>query len=61
MISGTTSVYGIFGYPVKHTFSPGMHNAAFGKIKRDACYVPFAVAPADLKSAVRAIVPNDAC
>lgn len=57
MISGTTSVFGIFGHPVEHTFSPGMHNAAFAKIKRDACYVPFAVAPADLERAVRAIVP----
>ena len=57
MISGTTSVYGIFGHPVEHTFSPGMHNAAFAKIKRDACYVPFAVAPRDLERAVRAIVP----
>ncbi len=57
MISGKTSVFGIFGHPVEHTFSPGMHNAAFAKIKRDACYVPFAVAPADLGRAVRAIVP----
>jgi len=57
MISGKTSVFGIFGHPVEHTFSPGMHNAAFAKMKRDACYVPFAVAPADLGQAVRAIVP----
>lgn len=57
MISGKTSVFGIFGHPVEHTFSPGMHNAAFAKIKRDACYVPFAVAPLDLERAVRAIVP----
>ncbi len=57
MISGTTSVFGIFGHPVEHTFSPGMHNAAFAKIKQDACYVPFSVAPADLERAVRAIVP----
>lgn len=57
MISGTTSVFGIFGHPVEHTFSPGMHNAAFAKIQQDACYVPFAVAPADLERAVRAIVP----
>jgi shikimate dehydrogenase len=34
-----------------------MHNAAFVKIKRDACYVPFAVGPRDLERAVRAIVP----
>ena len=57
MISGHTSVFGIFGHPVEHTFSPGMHNAAFAKIKLNACYVPFAVAPADLEKAVKAIVP----
>jgi len=61
MISGKTSVFGIFGYPVEHTFSPGMHNAAFAKIKRDACYVPFAVAPADLGRAVRAVVALGIC
>jgi shikimate dehydrogenase len=61
MISGKTSVFGIFGHPVEHTFSPGMHNAAFAKIKRDACYVPFAVAPSDLERAVRAIVPLGIC
>ena len=26
-------IYGIFGYPVEHTFSPGMHNAAFKKLE----------------------------
>jgi shikimate dehydrogenase len=57
MISGTTRIYGIFGHPVEHTFSPGMHNAAFKKIGMDACYVPFPVAPKDLRKAVQAIVP----
>lgn len=57
MISGKTRLYGIFGYPVEHTFSPGMHNAAFKKLNMDSCYVPFAVDPADLGSAVKAIVP----
>jgi shikimate dehydrogenase len=57
MISGKTGLYGIFGYPVEHTFSPGMHNAAFAKLGMDACYVPFAVPPARLESAVRAVVP----
>jgi shikimate dehydrogenase len=55
MISGKTKIYGIFGYPVEHTFSPGMHNAAFKKLGMDACYVPFAVRPDELETAVRAI------
>lgn len=57
MISGRTAVFGIFGHPVEHTFSPGMHNAAFLKIGMDGCYVPFSVPPARLRDAVRAIVP----
>jgi shikimate dehydrogenase len=57
MISGRTMVFGIFGYPVEHTFSPGMHNAAFAKLGMDACYVPYAVAPTRLKDAVRSIIP----
>ncbi len=55
MISGKTNIYGIFGYPVEHTFSPGMHNAAFKKLGLDACYVPFAVHPDRLPEAAKAI------
>jgi shikimate dehydrogenase len=57
MISGRTKIYGIFGYPIEHTFSPGMHNAAFKKLGMDACYVPFAVHPERLGEAARAILP----
>lgn len=56
MISGRTAVFGIFGYPVEHTFSPGMHNAAFAKIGVEGCYVPFAVHPGSLGDAVRSII-----
>jgi shikimate dehydrogenase len=55
MISGKTKIFGIFGHPVEHTFSPGMHNAAFKKLDMDACYVPFGVAPENLGSAVQSI------
>ncbi len=61
MISGKTKLYGIFGYPVEHTFSPGMHNAAFKKLQMNACYVPFAVHPDALKDAARAILPLGLC
>ena len=57
MISGRTAVYGIFGHPVTHTFSPAMHNAAFERLGLDACYVPFGVAPDRLEPAVRSLVP----
>jgi len=57
MISGRTKIFGIFGYPVEHTFSPSMHNAAFSKLGIDACYVPFAVNPDTLDDAAKAIIP----
>jgi shikimate dehydrogenase len=61
VISGKTKLYGIFGYPVEHTFSPGMHNAAFKKLGLDACYVPFRVQPSRLRDAVKAVVPLGLC
>lgn len=55
MISGKTKIYGLFGWPVEHTFSPAMHNAAFARLKMDACYLPFPVHPDRLEDAVRSI------
>lgn len=50
-----TDVYGIFGWPVGHSRSPAMHNAAFAALGLDAVYVPFAVQPDKLADAVRAV------
>jgi shikimate dehydrogenase len=61
MISGKTKLYGIFGYPVEHTFSPGMHNAAFHKLHLDACYIPFSVSPENLGEATKALIPLGLC
>jgi len=61
MISGKTKLYGIFGYPVEHTFSPGMHNSAFEKLHLNACYVPFAVSPDNLGDAMKALIPLGIC
>ncbi len=54
-ISGCTKICGIFGYPVGHTFSPAMHNAAFAAAGLDYVYAPFTVAPHSLAAAVEAI------
>ena len=61
MISGKTQIFGIFGHPVEHTFSPGMHNAAFKQLKLNACYVPFPVHPDNLETAVKSVVPLRLC
>ena len=56
-IRGTTKITGLFGCPVKHTFSPAMHNAAFEALKMDMVYLPFEVSPEDLEGAVASLVP----
>jgi shikimate dehydrogenase len=54
-VSGATRVCGLFGYPVEHSFSPIMHNAAFSFLGLDFIYVPYCVAPEELESAARAV------
>lgn len=54
-INGRTRVFGIFGWPVEHTFSPMMHNSAFNRLGLDCVYVPFPVDPDLLGKAVEGI------
>ncbi|MCH8029895.1 MAG: shikimate dehydrogenase [Candidatus Dadabacteria bacterium] len=54
-ISGATKVYGIFGHPVSHSFSPAMHNAAFEALGLDCVYVAFDVQPKDLEASAGAL------
>lgn len=54
-INGKTTVTGIFGYPVGHSLSPAMHNAAFLHLNMNFCYTPFSVKPELLGDAVKAI------
>jgi len=45
----TPQIYGLIGYPVKHSLSPAMHNAAFKKLGIPAEYRLFEVRPQDLE------------
>ena len=56
-ISGTTKIVGIFGYPVRHSASPAMHNAAFKSLGLDYAYLPFEVRPEKVGEAARALIP----
>ncbi len=40
-IDVNTKLFGIIGYPLGHSFSPAMHNAAFEKLKMNAVYLAF--------------------
>ncbi len=54
-ITGTTRVVGLLGYPVEHSFSPIIHNAAFRELGLEYVYLPFPVKPAGLARAVRGL------
>lgn len=54
-ISGKTKIIGVFGYPIEHSLSPPMHNAAFSYLGLDYCYLAFSVRPEDLKPAVESV------
>lgn len=60
-IDGNTKIYGIIGYPVRHTHSPAMHNAAFSALGINAAYLPFEVKPEELMSAVNCIKSLGIC
>jgi len=52
MITGKTKLLGVIGYPIEHSLSPVMHNAAIEALGRDYAYLPFAIAPEDLSQAI---------
>lgn len=54
-VTGGTKVIGIFGYPVKHSLSPLMQNAAIEALGLNYIYIPFEVRPEDLEQAIRGI------
>ncbi|MCS6828007.1 MAG: shikimate dehydrogenase [Caldilinea sp.] len=46
LISAKTMLVGLIGWPVSHSVSPAMHNAAFAALGMDWRYVPLPVNPA---------------
>ena len=54
-ISGTTRLVGILGWPVEHSLSPRMQNAAFEAAGLDWAYVPLPTPPERFADAVRGL------
>ncbi len=46
-------IFGVIGYPIEHSLSPVMFNAAFEALKMNCRYYPFKVEPSRLSEAVR--------
>jgi shikimate dehydrogenase len=55
MTDGSTQLVGLIGWPVGHSLSPAMHNAAFKSLGLNWQYVPLPVAPRYIAFAVRAL------
>ncbi len=51
-ITGATQLLGVIGWPVSHSFSPAMHNAALTELGLNYVYVPLPVAPEAVATAV---------
>jgi shikimate dehydrogenase len=51
-ISGATRTLGVIGWPVEHSVSPAIHNAAFASLGLDWVYVPLPVRPGRVVPAV---------
>lgn len=54
-IRGTTRLLGVMGWPVTHSMSPPMHNAALAAAGLDMVYVALPVPPERLADALRAL------
>lgn len=54
-ISGSTRLIGLLGWPVEHSLSPRMQNAAFAALGLDWTYVPLSTPPERLEDAVRGL------
>jgi shikimate dehydrogenase len=54
-------VLGIIGYPISHSLSPVMQNAALTALGLNAVFVPFAVEPAQLTPAIAGLKALGVC
>ncbi len=55
-IDGCTQLVGLIGWPVEHSLSPVMHNAAFDALGLNWRYVPLPVPPGQVEAAMRGLV-----
>lgn len=54
-VAGSTRTLGIIGWPVSHSLSPAIHNAAFAALGLDWVYVPLPVHPLHLLAALHGL------
>jgi shikimate dehydrogenase len=54
-MDGETTLVGVMGWPIAHSLSPVMHNAAFEALGMNWCYVPLPVRPGGVRAAVQGL------
>jgi shikimate dehydrogenase len=54
-LRGSTHVVGVIGWPVSHSLSPAIHNAAFRAMDMDWVYVPLPVPPGRVRAAIEGL------
>lgn len=59
--TGRTKNLGVIGYPIKHSLSPVIQNAAIAAAKIDYAYIAMPIAPEDLEVAVKGLKATGFC
>jgi shikimate dehydrogenase len=55
MIDAQTTLVGVIGWPIAHSLSPAMHNAAFDALGLNWRYLAFPVRPGEVASAIEGL------
>jgi len=55
MIDAQTTLVGVIGWPIAHSLSPAMHNAAFDALGMNWRYLAFPVRPGEVPSAIEGL------
>jgi shikimate dehydrogenase len=61
MADSKTAIFGILGYPVRHSFSPAMHNAAFKYLNINARYEVFEKQPQEIEAFLQSLAQQNIC
>jgi len=54
-INGKTSIYGVVGHPVAHSFSPYIHNLLANRLGINMAYIPIPVRPDDFVHLIKSL------